>query len=276
MKKMMFFGAFAPVLSVAALGCNGGSSSSPAPTQTSVSPAQFVSAVVSAAQDGTVPQGYAGTTLAKNPTLVQGTFIIYSSETKQYEAITLAYAEDSGLTAQQMVQQFVAEDQYLSGLGAWQNGDVNPVLVAPDQQQPGLYIGSTGTLYSNPQETKDTELQQAQVQQTSYLQRAANVSAHYQMSFTSAAQLTALADKINAATAQQLTAADLQAVSNAILKIAGLSSDQVTQAVSASAGGSDTLANSLVTQVAQNLGMPSDAMLRDEILPSLGVTLSVQ
>jgi hypothetical protein len=265
-------------ISVLGAGCNGGGSPTPQATQAPVSPSQFVSQIVSEAQSGEISANYANTTLLKSPTLVNAfVFVIYNSSTQQDMAVTLEYSGD--FNAEQYVAAFVARDQTQtntppSGMSISQFNSFSSNLVAADAQQPGLYINSQGTLYSQDSQTRDTDLQQAQIQNQDFLSRAAKVSTNYQMSFSSALQLTLLADKINATTEQALTDQDRQAITQTTLSIAGVSSSDLTTAVTASMSGDDTASNNLVTKISQNLGMPSDTTLRNKILPLLGVSLS--
>jgi hypothetical protein len=264
-------------------GCNGGGSAAPAAVKpTTISPTQFVSQLVADAQSGAAPSAYADSTLLKGATLVANVFVIYDSATGEDETVFIQNGENAGDTPEQLVKSYIANDQYTYGgnpqgldprfgTGSY---DAEPGVVAPDAQQPGLYISSGGTLYSQDSNTRDTDLQQAQLQNTSFLQRAAKVSTSYQMSFSSALQLTLLADKINAVTEGSLTDQDRQAITQSTLTIAGVSSDDLTSAVTASMGGDDTLSNNLLTKISQNLGMPSDTTLRSQILPMLGVSLS--
>ena len=57
------------------------------------------------------------------------------------------------------------------------------------------------------------------------------------------------------------------------LIVAGISGDEVNKAYTAYFNGDKSAVDGLVTQAAVNLGMPSDAGLRDQILPSLGINL---
>jgi hypothetical protein len=224
--------------------------------------------------------------------------VIWDSSTQSYQAINLLAAEDAGLSAEQMVQAFsksqndswvqnnlntnnpFVDDHFNVGGFDYPcsspNGDcpVNSVTFQATSNGVPTYVDQDGDLYSQELNTRDTDLQQAQLQQKNFAQRAANVSATYQMSFSSAAQITSLADRINTITEQALTDADRQAISEATLSIAGISSADISQAVQASMAGNDAPTNALVAKVASHLGMPSDSTLRDRILPSLGLSLS--
>jgi hypothetical protein len=130
-------------------------------------------------------------------------------------------------------------------------------------------------LFSEQGATKDVDLQRAQVQNAGFLQKAADISSGLQMSFNSAVQLVHLADKIQTlqTSQNQLTDTDRSAVTQSLLGIAGITQDEVNQAVQGGLAGKMENANALFEKVAQNLGMPS-ATLRDQILPKLGVNLN--
>ena len=127
---------------------------------------------------------------------------------------------------------------------------------------------------SSPGETKDTDLQQAEVEQDTIESRAGSIAEQFQMNYQSAVQLAALADHVQQLTStNSLTADDREAIAGAALGIAGITSDEVNTATVKSLKGDQTGVDDLVTKAALNLGMPSSANLRDKLLPSLGVDL---
>ena len=94
------------------------------------------------------------------------------------------------------------------------------------------------------------------------------------MNIEAARQLTQIADRMQSLTVQgSMTDDDRQAVTTAALGVAGITNDQVTQAYAKFGNGDKTAVEGLLTQAATNLGMPSTAGLRDQILPSLGINL---
>jgi hypothetical protein len=102
--------------------------------------------------------------------------------------------------------------------------------------------------------------------------KAQVTATQFQMDFESARQLTQLADKMQMLqSAGQLTDADRGAIARSALAVAGVEESEVNAASIAAAQGDKTAVNSVMTKAAANLGMPSSAMLRDQILPSLGV-----
>ena len=104
--------------------------------------------------------------------------------------------------------------------------------------------------------------------------RAQDLASQFSMSFESALQLSQLADRMNAmSSAGALTDDDRTAIADAALSVAGITNEQVTTAYSNFIKGDQTAVNGLLTQAAVNLGMPSSAGLRDQILPSLGINL---
>ena len=68
--------------------------------------------------------------------------------------------------------------------------------------------------------------------------------------------------------------ADRDALTQAALGVAGIQMGDVNTAIDAlGKTGSTTAVDDLMTKAASNLGMPSSAALRDQILPSLGITV---
>jgi hypothetical protein len=140
---------------------------------------------------------------------------------------------------------------------------------APTSDPYGIYG------FSNESDTRDTDLQQANLEQSDTTQRAQNLADHFQMSFDNALQVTELADKMNQLTASgQMTDEDRAAISDAALNLAGVTGAEVNAAVSDILTSKDeTKMNALMDQAAAHLGMASSAGLRDEILPALGMHL---
>jgi len=122
--------------------------------------------------------------------------------------------------------------------------------------------------------TKDVDLQRAQLADADLDQRAQILVNQYQMNLGSARQLAQLSNQMNHLIALgQLTSDDQMALAKSALGVAGISMDQVNEAVSKLQNGDSSGVDELITKGASNLGLPSEAMLRDQILPSLGISL---
>jgi len=93
------------------------------------------------------------------------------------------------------------------------------------------------------------------------------------MSFDSARQLAQLADQMSTLTASGADSEEArEAIAHAALGVAGISSDDVNQAVAtAIKNGDQTAISALMDKAATNLGMQSSAGLRDQLLPTLGI-----
>jgi hypothetical protein len=124
-------------------------------------------------------------------------------------------------------------------------------------------------------DTRDTDLQQANLQSASLAQRAQMISNQFQMSVEAATQLAVLGDKVQMMTVQgqDLSDEDRAAVTQSALSIAGITSDDVNQAMQHSIAGDNTATDALIEKAAQNLGMPSSNNLRNQLLPALGIQL---
>ncbi len=139
----------------------------------------------------------------------------------------------------------------------------------------GTY-GSTGSSgYSITGSTRDTDLQQADLQKDDVAMRAQSVATQFQMNYDAAVQLTQLADKVQAMTANgSMSSEDREAITESALSVAGISSDDMNSAIATMIkdGNSDAV-NALMDKAATNLGMPSSAALRNQILPALGINV---
>lgn len=137
----------------------------------------------------------------------------------------------------------------------------------PITNSPGFSVAGT---------TKDVDLQRADLQQQDVENRAQNVASAFSMDLSAARQLTVLSDRMQQLTAAangQIAPADFQAVSDAALAVAGIRHEEVAAAYADFARGNRGAVNGLLTKAARNLGMPSSAGLRDQILPALGINL---
>jgi len=138
-----------------------------------------------------------------------------------------------------------------------------------------LYQDLGGTVYADRTATKDVDLQRADLQDQKLDSAAQSLSDKFQMSFESARQLAQIADKLqNLNAAGQISDEDRDALSNSALGVAGLSADDVNGAVAQMIkDGNQQAINALMDKAATNLGMPSSAGLRDQILPALGILI---
>lgn len=116
--------------------------------------------------------------------------------------------------------------------------------------------------------SKNTALRAGQLNQAQIAAKAAAVSAQFDMSLDSATRLTQLANQVVAMKQQgQMTQADKDAVIQNTFGIAGVTSDEVNNAVAKSQAGDDSALNDVMDKAAVGLGMPSGATMRDKILP---------
>jgi len=133
--------------------------------------------------------------------------------------------------------------------------------------------GNTSSLDS---QTKDVDLQRADLQSDLQEQRAQTLASHFGMNIDSARQLSLLVDRMNSLTdgSGQISDEDRASLSDAAFSIAHISSDDVNAAIQNYIQNGDKSAlDDLMEHAATNLGMPSSAGLRDEILPSLGINI---
>jgi hypothetical protein len=143
--------------------------------------------------------------------------------------------------------------------------------------------GSSGGYYSSGSDgytsvsgnTKDTDLQRAALQSQQIEDRAQGLASQFSMNIDAARQLTQISDKMAVLSSQTngMTADDQASLMEAALGVVGITNEQVTGAVAAYGKGDKSAINGLVGQAAVNLGMPSDAGLRETILPSIGINL---
>jgi hypothetical protein len=124
-------------------------------------------------------------------------------------------------------------------------------------------------------DSRDTDLEQAQLQNISVADRAVNLQTQFGMSVESAQQLAVLADHVQQLTAnsQALTDEDRDAVTQSALSIAKISQADVTAAMSKSLQGDNSATEALLQKAAVNLGMQSSDSVRSQLLPALGVSL---
>jgi hypothetical protein len=160
-----------------------------------------------------------------------------------------------------------------SSSGGYSSGSVSSGSVSSGSSS----SGTCSTCASLGGATKDVDLQRAEVQQAAIEDRAQSLASSFSMNIESARQLTQLADKMNEFQSQSggITTADQVALTNAALGVAGVSSNDLNSAIVKMTQNQDQSGvNDLLTKAAANLGMPSTAALRDQILPSLGINLA--
>jgi flagellar biosynthesis/type III secretory pathway protein FliH len=134
----------------------------------------------------------------------------------------------------------------------------------------GYSDGSYG--YNVAGGTKDVDLQRAVIQEQNLADRAEKIANQFHMSLESATQLTHLTQKMQKmAMSGQMTLKDRQELTKNALNIAGLTPDEVNQALSQALKGDRRPAEDLIEKVAHNLGMDSSTDLRDKLLPNFGI-----
>jgi hypothetical protein len=122
--------------------------------------------------------------------------------------------------------------------------------------------------------SKDTDLQKANAQKADVTARAQTIANRFQMSVQASVQLVQLSDRVKQmSTVGAMSDSDRVAVTNAGLAVAGVTPDQVNQAIQKGLNGDDSAAEAMLSKAAKNLGMPSASNLRDQLLPALGVTI---
>lgn len=157
------------------------------------------------------------------------------------------------------------------------NGQAESFYGAAWQSSDGIIYDSGGNALNSVHsgvQTKDTDLQRANVQQAALESAAQHVSVQFQMNVSAARQLVTIADRVNQLVAQsqgQVTAADRTSVVNSVLTVGGISPDDVNTALANSLKGDMTSANALVDKAATNLGMPDSQALRNKLLPAYGI-----
>ena len=273
-------------------GCNSNnnqSMSSPwdvTPQSNNVGPSDMVNTLVQEAKNGTIDPAFKGSYLAKLGSETPGYYVIWDSARQGYVAINLN-CNGSCYNAATIVKDYVGANAGQSGsfvTGTVQynsitlenrNNSGNFVNVTPtgvNSQGQTVYHDGVGGAYSRGDETKDVDLQRASLQSDGLSEAAAAVSAHFQMDFEHAQALVTLADRIKQSST--LTAEDQSAVLSAAFSIAGITQAEVGQAVAEKMKGNASTADQLIEKAAHNLGMPTSKVLRDQILPILGVHLN--
>jgi len=130
-----------------------------------------------------------------------------------------------------------------------------------------------GVANSVDTDTKDVDLQRAELQGQNMDSQAQSISGQFGMSFESARQLAQLADKMSTLSASGAVSEEArEEIAHAALAVAGISTDDVNSAVASMIKDGDQKAvAALMDKAAANLGMTSSAGLRDQLLPTLGI-----
>jgi hypothetical protein len=156
-------------------------------------------------------------------------------------------------------------------------GSINILLPAGnDALGNPLFADPGNNLYSDNSESCDTDLQQADLQNSQIEQNAQSLVTRFQMNMDSARQLSVLADKMNqmSANGRALTDEDRASLSDAAFAVAGVSGDDVNAAAAKMIQTGDrSSVDELMAKAATNLGMSSATGLKDQILPSLGINI---
>jgi len=148
------------------------------------------------------------------------------------------------------------------------------VAAAGDIAVPSSLLGTDSSLANSVDtDTKDVDLQRAELQGQNLDSQAQSISGQFGMSFESARQLAQLADKMSTLSASgSVSEEDRETITHAALSIAGLSTDDVNAALqSMIKDGNQNAMDDLMNKAATNLGMTSSAGLRDQLLPTLGI-----
>lgn len=133
---------------------------------------------------------------------------------------------------------------------------------------------NSGSWYSAAGQTKDVDLQSADVQKKDLTAKAQTLASQYSMDFSAAMQLSQLADKFDKLSISgKMTDEDRAAIIDSSLGVAGISTADVNKAIKDGVNGDKQAIDKLLEQGAKNLGMPSSAGLRDQILPQLGIKI---
>jgi hypothetical protein len=171
-------------------------------------------------------------------------------------------------------------DPSCSQANCWNDAAMPGIWTSPDgidYYVGGFYNGSqyVPALNSTSSGTKDVDLQRADVQQATRNAHAQVLVNKFGMSVQSASQIVELVDRVQtmSSAGQGFTSTDIQSISQSVLSIAGLSPDEVNGAIAKSLQGDDSSTDALLNKAAQNLGMPSSAVLRNQLLPALGISL---
>jgi hypothetical protein len=144
-----------------------------------------------------------------------------------------------------------------------------PIVIVSDSAS----AGSSG--YSDESGTRDVFSMRVGFEKTQFDGEALQLATAYSLNIDAARQLTQLSDKMTElqAKAGGMTAEDQAAITDAALGVAGITTDEVNAATTQAIQHKDmTAVNTLLAKGAANTGT-TVAILRDQILPSLGLNL---
>jgi hypothetical protein len=246
----------AGIAAVAFSGCGGGGgSTTPAPMNNAA--CASMSGCVATANGFQFPDGNGGTVSCTNG--------VCSDNTSYNSGYSSGYSDGTTAAGTGGYNQGYSDGQ-TAGYNQGYSDGYN------DGYSDGYSDGSSGNSVAGG--TKDVDLQKADYQSKTQDQRAQYIANQFQMSVSSALQLTQLSDKVVQMTkTNQMTGADRDAVTKSALGIAGISTDEVNDAFQKSMNGDTGAADDLLEKAAKNLGMSSSASLRDQLLPALGVSM---
>jgi hypothetical protein len=148
------------------------------------------------------------------------------------------------------------------------------VAAAGNIAVPSSLLGTDSSLANSVDtDTKDVDLQRAELQGQNMDAQAQSISGQFGMSFESARQLAQLADKMSTLSASGSVSEEArEEIAHAALAVAGISTDDVNSAIaSVIKDGDQKAVSALMDKAAANLGMTSSAGLRDQLLPTLGI-----
>ena len=136
--------------------------------------------------------------------------------------------------------------------------------------------GYTNTTTGIENSTTDTGMMQAMVNMADVNAQANQMVTEFPISFEAARQLVQLQDKMQILQQnQELTGADQQALASAALSVGKVSHKDVVNALAQYANGNKNALTNVELKYAKGIGLPQSylPMVRDQILPRLGVTL---
>jgi hypothetical protein len=259
-------------------GCTTSPNNTPAPTPTAAATPPTPDNFIAGVQASSAGEG--GSKILAESALRPGVLVIYDSALNTDMAVDLSandYSFNSSgwnlETPSNIYVPITSQDtvnRYLQNTGSYARA-VTPGSGA----QAALYYDNQGNAYSQNTDTRDTDLQQADLQQADVATRASAMASNLQMSVESATQLVTIADKMQKLSALgSMTPADRDALTEASLNVAGITTGDVNQAIAATvqSGKTDQI-DALMVKAANNLGMPSTDNLRTKLLPVFGINI---
>ena len=168
-----------------------------------------------------------------------------------------------------------------TGVAGGTTGGVTSTGVAGGTTSTGGTGGTTSSGYTNTttgieNSTTDTGMMQAMVNMADVNAQANQMVTEFPISFEAARQLVQLQDKMQILQQNhELTGADQQALASAALSVGKVSHKDVVNALAQYANGNKNALTNVELKYAKGIGLPQSylPMVRDQILPRLGVTL---